>query len=565
MSYRKKRIQFMARRAKNFLKLFFKNKKGLIGLLIVLAFVFIAIFAPFLTPYDAIGRDPHRSYLPLAPHLLPPSWLKYIPPWLGGNPDLTETISDVIKNPSSPNATGELKAIGDLEFVKLFHSNKDCPRSSGGSLAIKLIKKPSQINNVTIHILREIYYPFTGKPAAFQGSLIFLVNGTTKESGKLEVPVNVKVFIGPTDGKKWKVFPPPGAEKRIWAFGPLPWVKEKGFANGPGITVIVDKPLSGTDGGWISTIERGKNLTLSYMIDSQGYYMRMICEDEYKTQMPFGRVCQTIFSKTPGNYTFDLQITFMNLTDVSGNVTTTVYIDEYGFVLWGSCFGLLGTDYEGRDLFSQLIYGTRISLYVGLAAAFISVLIGLIVGIFSGYKGGFIDEAVMRINDFLLVLPFLPLLMVLTVVFKSTTLELLIMLLGFLGWSGFARVVRSQVLSLKERPFIEATKAAGGGTAYIIFRHLIPNVMPLVYVTLATTVPGAVVAEASLSWLGFYDPYRMSWGRMLHDFTALGSATKTNWWWVLPPGIAISLLSVSFILLGYALDEVLNPRLRVRR
>jgi peptide/nickel transport system permease protein len=140
----------------------------------------------------------------------------------------------------------------------------------------------------------------------------------------------------------------------------------------------------------------------------------------------------------------------------------------------------------------------------------------------------------------------------------------LIILLGVLGWMGFARTVRSQVLSLRERPFIEAAKAAGAGRIYTMTKHILPNVMSLVYVTLATSVPGAVVSEASLSFLGFYDPKVMSWGRMLNavQFEAQGAFDK--WWWAIPPGLCIALLALSFILIGFSMDEVLNPRLRAR-
>jgi peptide/nickel transport system permease protein len=128
---------------------------------------------------------------------------------------------------------------------------------------------------------------------------------------------------------------------------------------------------------------------------------------------------------------------------------------------------------------------------------------------------------------------------------------------------GFAKVVRAQVLSIRERPFIEAAKAAGAGSTHIVFRHVLPNVMGLVYVSLATTVPGAIVAEAALSWLGFADPRRMSWGRMLSEVQQQHAYTKL--WWVIPPGLSIAFVCVSFILLGYALDDVLNPKLRIRR
>jgi len=269
-----------------------------------------------------------------------------------------------------------------------------------------------------------------------------------------------------------------------------------------------------------------------------------------------------IFTSMPDRYVYGVEITFADTRFATKSVETIIYVDDFGLDLYGTSFGLLGTDHQGRDLFAQLIYGTRISLYLGILVAVMSVSIGLVVGLAAGYLGKFADELLMRFNDLLLVLPGLPLLIVLVAVLGAS-IENLIILMGFLGWNGFARLVRSQVLSLKERPFVEAAKSVGAGTGHIIWRHILPNVMSLVYITLATSVPGAVTAEAALSWLGFYDPNRMSWGRML--FGVFEGGAVRNWWWVIMPGLMISLLAVSFILLGFALDDILNPKLRVRK
>jgi len=271
---------------------------------------------------------------------------------------------------------------------------------------------------------------------------------------------------------------------------------------------------------------------------------------------------RNLFKSMPGKYIYGIEITFIDNFAYDTDVVVNVYIDNFGLFLDGTSFGILGTDHLGRDLFAQLIYGTRISLYVGILVALLSVAIGLVVGLFAGYVGGAADQLLMRINDLMLVMPGLPLLIVLVAVLGAR-IENLIILLGLLGWNGFARVVRSQVLSLKERPFVEAARAAGAGTWHIIFRHILPNVMSLAYISLASSVPGAITAEAALAWLGFSDPTRMSWGRMLHDVFEAG-ATR-NWWWIIPPGLAISLVAMAFILLGYALDEILNPKLRMRR
>jgi peptide/nickel transport system permease protein len=251
-----------------------------------------------------------------------------------------------------------------------------------------------------------------------------------------------------------------------------------------------------------------------------------------------------------------------SLVPVNKAVETTVYLDNLWLSFDGRIWGVLGTDQYGRDLWSQLIYGAGISLYVGVLAAVLSVVLGLIVGLAAGYLGRYADEVLMRFSDMLLVIPTLPLLIVLIAVI-GPALENLILVVGLLGWMGFARLVRSQVLTLKERPFVEAAKAVGAGKMHIMVKHILPNVVSLVYVSLATSVPGAIVAEAALSFLGFYDPNRMSWGRMLRE--AQGSGGVRYWWWILPPGMCIAFLAIAFIMLGFALDEVFNPRLRQRR
>ena len=272
-----------------------------------------------------------------------------------------------------------------------------------------------------------------------------------------------------------------------------------------------------------------------------------------KTALGSIPIQEAIFANI-NTYAFGISVTF------SG--PGTLYVENLSCKILGTSFGLLGTDNNGYDLFAQDLYGARSSLVVGLLASFIGIGLGLIVGLLAGYKPGTVDQVLMRFTDFMLVIPALPLLLVLVGVL-GPSLNNIIIIIGFLGWMGFARVIRSQVLSLKERPFIEAAKAAGAGTGRILKSHIFPNVVSLTYVNLALAVPAAILTEAALSFLGLGDPSVISWGQIL--YRAETQEALAIWWWVVPPGIAIALVSLSFVLVGYSLDEIFNPKLRRRQ
>jgi ABC-type dipeptide/oligopeptide/nickel transport system permease subunit len=569
---RKERIKLTIQKFTDFIKIFTRNIRGMIGLLIIVFFVLVALLAPLITPYTSLGNDPNRVLPPSGPHSAP-SWLRYIPPYLGGGPTLSETTIP-IKYPAEMKTKeegGEFSVSGDARITVKHSSNTNFKYSKegSGSLSAYYQSEQEKQENVTGCAYKEFDFPYTGAPSKFFGSIMLLVNGTTNEEGKLKIPIQITVFLQAENGTKMKLYPPLGYVWdrfiRAWLRQPMPI----GFtAMNNSHEVIIDTPLGGSKNlnGWICpvTFFQKEGMTSpqaqSSHISSNSLSITHILQHQYKVKVIDAK--HDYFPKTPGNYKLGIDITFIQSEETEASDETTVYIDEFDFILYGSCFGLLGSNHMGQDLFTQLVYGTRVSLYVGLLSAVLAVGIGLIVGLAAGFLGGAVDESLMRVNDFMLVIPGLPLMMVLVTIF-GTSIEILIVMLGLLGWNGFARLVRSQALTIKERPFIEATRAVGASNAYIIFRHLVPNVMPLVYVSLATAVPGSITAEAALSWLGFADPYRISWGKMLHDFQT--TAIKTQWWWVIPPGLCIAALAVSFILLGFALDEILNPKLRVRR
>jgi peptide/nickel transport system permease protein len=266
---------------------------------------------------------------------------------------------------------------------------------------------------------------------------------------------------------------------------------------------------------------------------------------------------QVVFSAS-GSYNYGVQVTFYG--------PATINLDHLQLKVLGTAWGLLGTDYAGSDVYTQFVYGARISLLVGLLSAGIGISLGLMVGLLAGFLGRFVDEVLMRFTDMMLVIPTLPLLIVLVAVLGPNIWNLII-IIGFLGWMGFARVVRSQVLTIRERPFIEAARASGAGPGRIILKHVFPNLVSLTYVNLALTVPGAILLESALAFLGLSDPSVTSWGHMFQNLQVSGDLVRfpPTWWWVLPPGFGIALVSLSFILIGYALDEIFNPRLRRRR
>lgn len=220
----------------------------------------------------------------------------------------------------------------------------------------------------------------------------------------------------------------------------------------------------------------------------------------------------------------------------------------------------LGTTSYGRDILSQVIMGTRNALLVGFLTAFFVALMGLNVGLFSGYYGGFIDNLLMRITDILYGVPILPFAIVaLSIVTRS--IFWIIFVMSILFWTTTARVIRSQVLSLKERPFIDAARISGSSNLRIIYKHIAPNVLPQIFVHGAFAVAWAITTEASICFLGFGDPYSISWGTIIYDvFTSM--VMYKAWWWFLPPGICIMLVVMSFYFVGRAYEEIANPRLR---
>jgi peptide/nickel transport system permease protein len=225
----------------------------------------------------------------------------------------------------------------------------------------------------------------------------------------------------------------------------------------------------------------------------------------------------------------------------------------------------LGTDSLGRDILSQLLVGARVAFMIGVSAAFMTVTIGTTVGLLAGYFGKTVDFLLMRFADIILVLPDLLVIIILAAVIGGGKLSIwnIVIVISLLGWAGTARVVRSQTLSLKQRPYVDAAKISGSSEFGIIHRHIVPNIIPLSLLYMTFRVTSAILVEAALSFLGFGDTSTVSWGMMLQWCWKTGHMFKAPYW-LLPPGISISLITLSFYLIGRAMEEIVNPRLRER-
>lgn len=233
---------------------------------------------------------------------------------------------------------------------------------------------------------------------------------------------------------------------------------------------------------------------------------------------------------------------------------------ELKLSLAGRKQGLLGTDQRGRDVFALLISGIRTSLIVGISATLAASLLGLGFGLTAGYAGGLVDSLIMRAVDILLSIPTLPILMVLAGVWGKGLWQL-VAILSIFSWMGTARSVRSLVLTVRESPWIEGLKALGAKRYYILWRHLVPETAPILLANIALGVPGAILSEAGLSFLGLSDPRLISWGRMLHEAHTFGAFTHGAWWLLLPPGLGIVAVCLIFMDIGRFLEEKIDPRL----
>lgn len=232
-----------------------------------------------------------------------------------------------------------------------------------------------------------------------------------------------------------------------------------------------------------------------------------------------------------------------------------------------------GTDELGRSMLNLTVHATRISMVIGLLATVITVAVGAVLGIVSGYVGGRFDALAMRVADFFLVLPTFVLAIILTAIIRDVigtgskeiggirlSLLVIVVVIGITSWSSTARIIRSQTLSLRERAFVDRARVIGASSGHIMRRHILPNVMNLIIANAVLTFAGAILTETTLSFVGLGDPFQPSWGQLLEASRTVGAPSLGAWWYFVPAGTAVVLVVFAFTLLGNSLDDILNPR-----
>jgi len=494
-----------------------RQKAGMFGLVLLLVLVTAAILAPVITSPDVpkiwkIGN-------PYAPSDAPPTWTNMFSKYKKA-PYLEVNLGSFDHSVEQVGAYSVYKFVIPYDY-KYHYPPKDIVIAGINSSATV----PTQVPQVSLYIVRP-HEPGVANDTVKLVSDVMLASGSVLQISSLK---DAKVSV-------------------------LVWLAENG---------VFDLNLP----GGISPSQIPPELLASYILNNQTLFGYLSTMDTLwplfnKIITPQGTpysLEEILFRERPEPLQGDYKV----VLTVRVPKGITVDFTNGRLIFVGRTYGFMGTDQFGRDIWADLIWGLRVSLYIGFAVSITSVLLGVLYGVTSAYFGGWVDEGMQRFNEFLASIPIFPILVLLGMYFGGhITINLLIALLAGFGWMGTAKVARSMALQIKEQTYIEAARALGASTGRVVFKHIVPQLLPYAFASIALSVPGAILSEAGLSFLGLGDPTAITWGQMLNAAQQNNATLNGYWWQVIPPGLAIALVGFVFVLIGVSLDTVLNPRLK---
>ena len=490
------------------------QKSGMVGLIFLILLFVLAIGAPFMTSPDVPVKWQTGVAWITNPKNAPPSWENYF---------TSETKAVQVEYTAS-NIHMETMTNGSYKVYKLsmtYNMKYDVPPADIVIAGLNsTATNPKEVPVVSVTLVRP---PEKG----IKDNNLQLISGITLPNGNA-------IQVGPLAQTKNHL---------------LYWLYINGILQIPNVPPQMINP---------------NNINMFVMTNATLYQMVAAMDP---MRIMFGRVTdengnklsieQILSNPTPFKGTYGLVVTITAPKDVK------LDFSNFKVAFVGRTYGILGTDQYGRPIALGILWGTRVALAIGLAVSISSVLIGILIGVTSAYLGGWADEAIQRFTEFMMTLPVLPMLILLSLYFGGRiNLTQLVSFLVLFGWMGTTKVARSMALQIKEQTYVEAARALGASTGRVVFKHIVPQLLPYAFASIALSVPGAILSEAGLSFLGLTSQNLITWGQMLNAAQQNGATINGYWWQVIPPGLAISFVGLVFVLLGVSLDTVLNPRLK---
>ncbi len=543
-----------------------RQKIGIAGLILLLALIGCVIAFPLLANPEDIDNWHFQDYwrAKMTPRLAPPAWVNWFIP---DKYPATEDLRD-------PIYTLEEFNLNDTKQLQLFIYKITGKNITNEKVLEKLKKGVWYDKVVLINVTYE--YNFTAYHPPLD--IVFRAGFDVGKIFYPGRPQGIGIYIRRPDNITVSLLPGSRYPENKYSINEYTNLNDKGLLELLGIPYGIENETKmlyiNKTADWFFSIQEYGNKLSSY---KQGLGIGMVLDPILKasnetiepqqsvdiTTVLFSKTGKGVVSGATGPLHGTYRFEFVFLFRLAGNESKTTPRIEFKQARIEGAYGLLGTDDKGRDLWAGLIYGVRWALLIGLITAFLATMLGVTYGMVSAYAGGLVDAAMQRFAQVMYSLPVLPLLIMLAYFFGKCIWIIIVLLVVF-GWVGIQFVVRSMVLQIKEQTYIEAARALGAGNLRILFRYIFPQLIPYAFATMALSVPSAILSEAGLSFLGLGDPSIVTWGKILHDAQQAKAVLKNAWWWVIPPGLAIAVTSLTFVMIGMALERIIEPRLKTR-